>query len=646
MFDFNLLKNNNVVIFGTGEKAEELILILKKHKINILFLLDNNYYNWNSQKWGYDIFNPNYLKDSSYEGFIIISSISSYYKIKLQLENYNLKNLTILNCHDFGEMKINRFLIDNIRKNHFLMKEITFSLYNHKEKFFISSYLKILYKELSECLSEKEKTSILNIIINSLNFHKNSFKKNIFILSLCVLLKELSTKISSLIMKILLKDTENLEYHYAVLYNLRFYEKHLNMKANDNIHLLKREEVKKLADYYKKNNFIKFHNKKTNDNEYKIAIHCYLLTSTLQGFTKLTLGLAKNLKRLFPNYKIKIFVEDNFKMKPEEIIFPNYYESSSSLIYKSDHLNYLLTDDIDIYYPNHSLKKGERIKELVENINSFNPDIIYSTCDISISREILYPYYPIVFQSYGGTNFSTLSDAYILYSSSQKENWIKINNVLNIIDESKIFINEPAFSEIQENSILYKKSDFNLPKNSFVLITVGNRLDVELNDKFIDNICTFINKNNDVYWIIIGPKKISYIHSYYNNLLKNNKIIFKSYEENLPAIYKNCDVYINPPRKGGAGSISIAVNENLPVIVEKNSQDGVFVIGEENCVEDSSFSYYKELEKIYTDSEYKIKKAELQKQKIIHSNKNKHFVDLIKIFELAQKNFNIRKCKK
>ena len=50
---------------------------------------------------------------------------------------------------------------------------------------------------------------------------------------------------------------------------------------------------------------------------------------------------------------------------------------------------------------------------MVRKIAQFDPGVIITTSDISLSREILYPYFPVIYFSLSGFNYSTLADAYL-----------------------------------------------------------------------------------------------------------------------------------------------------------------------------------------------------------------------------------------
>ena len=143
-------------------------------------------------------------------------------------------------------------------------------------------------------------------------------------------------------------------------------------------------------------------------------------------------------------------------MNSNEVIFPYAYFSVASFQCNEIHKEYLKDYNVEVYYSNPAKSKLERTKEIVEEINKFDPTVIYSTSDVSLAREVLYPYYPIVYQTHGGTNFSTLCDAYVLYGNSQKEKLLEINNDIKLIDENKIYINEQPCSYRKQFKENYK----------------------------------------------------------------------------------------------------------------------------------------------------------------------------------------------
>lgn len=598
----------------------------------IRFILGNNDFRYFDSLNNYD-FNEKKLNKSNISKKYIFNG----YEYVFGKDSKSIETIKI-----FREDKIilqdnDRFL-KSILTSIYIIPYIT-SLFYKDNNLETTRLLVVIYENLKQ-INKKDQKKIFKELYSYISKDDIDFKEKMYISSLLVMINNGDERLAQLIIETLLEDVEYLEYHYSCIYNMFFYKHNDALLISNYVYSVLRKEFIKLGEFYKVKEQINIDRKRNKNDKFKVAIHYDQLLSLNHSPTALALQMAKNLKKYYNNCEIKIFIEDNFIVGSNEVIFPYVYSSVNSYSCREIHNECLNGLDVEVYYSNSSITKGRRISEIIKEINDFDPDIIYSTSSMSIAIEILYQYYPIIYQTHGEMNFSTLSDAYVLYGDLQKENLLKVNKDIALIDEKLIYINEQAKAEQKQIKEDYKKENLSIRKESFVMVTVGNRLDGELSDEFIDLIVSFIRDNRNVVWILVGGKEIYYIMDKYNDLITERKIIKINYEEDLLSLYKICDVYINPVRHGGAGSVFLAMYAGIPVIVEKNSQDSVFVVGKENCVENDKEAYLDELSKIYNDKNYKKNKGKLMLDIIKHKKSRAEYIEeYAKIFRLAEEHF-------
>lgn len=153
--------------------------------------------------------------------------------------------------------------------------------------------------------------------------------------------------------------------------------------------------------------------------------------------------------------------------------------------------------------------------------------------------------------------------------------------------------------ELPEAVLEYKRSDFGIQEDAFVLGIVGNRLDKEILAEFIQVMDDILNQQ-DVHFIIIGkvkePERIK------NRITKNEKIHFTGEVQEASQVIKLCDIYCNPKRNGGGRSSFEALSHRVPVITLRYG-DVYYTCGEDFAV-DTYGEYLERIKRYIIDKEY------------------------------------------
>ncbi|MFW5795533.1 MAG: glycosyltransferase, partial [Bacillota bacterium] len=507
-----------------------------------------------------------------------------------------------------------------------------FKLVNIKK---IKLFTLTLFKELKSKKTSEEIDVLFNKLMEPIKKNFIDFKEKINFLSLLVILVPSQNIILKHIMNALIMNKENINTHYAILTNTSFYKNVDNLSLYEGFYKDRRQIRDNIKNYIIKDLDIKFNNIENHSNEKTIAIIAHQLLSMLHSPTKMLIKYVNFLKKEYPEYKIKIFVEDNFIHKSSELFFPYAYSSTWAKNLNEEHLNEL-NNDIDIYYSDPQCSRKQRTIHLVNEVNKFNPELVWAFGPLSIALDILYEYYPTMYISISsGSYFAESADVHLY---KDKTFIIKTNEKLNLLDEDKIY--ERMVINAHSDLKPYKNIDrtfYQIKNKDFVMITVGNRLDAELDNVFIDNICNFIVNNKNVKWIIVGRAKLKYLNDKYENLL-NNKIVTISYEDDLSALYRICDVYINPVRVTGGTSVAIALNSFLPVVTLDKPSDVRAVIGKNNTYIKNLKEYINELENLYKNVEYKNKKINDMKLRLEQMDYKIGIEKMVNFFSIAKEN--------
>lgn len=144
-----------------------------------------------------------------------------------------------------------------------------------------------------------------------------------------------------------------------------------------------------------------------------------------------------------------------------------------------------------------------------------------------------------------------------------------------------------TFSLKESNKIITRK-DIGLENDAFVIAIVGGRLETEITDELWDELSKLYNENVVIVTIGNYGKKEKVNKKYFEkiNLLEMGSC------DDVIAILKVVDLYVNPLRKGGATSAVEALSVGVPVLTV-NYGDVAGTVGEEfRC---NSLSKYSEI---------------------------------------------------
>lgn len=352
--------------------------------------------------------------------------------------------------------------------------------------------------------------------------------------------------------------------------------------------------------------------------------------------TKLVAGLANGLSR--NGYDVAVFIESGVYSK-EDFFIGTYFVKTDGLLGYERSNRKAFDEDIPVFYSEGN-SMGEHANDYVDKIVDYNPEsVVIFGADRTCATRILYDLFPIVF-------IPTITDGSIAYFHcmvcTSITPFLTINDKFPWISEKQELMEcEPLLIlPVCEN--VYKRENRGW-KEEFIVVTVGNRLESELNNEFIDVICREIKNRETLKWVIIGISSFTYISEKYDELVKKKKIEFITYEKDLSALYKIVDVYLNPDRIGGGTSVAWAMLEGIPVITLDLALDGCNWVGRENAIHGDYNELVKELKRLQDDKEYYMNKSITMKEKAMKRSGETHVRGVIEIINKAVEIFNQQK---
>ncbi len=266
-----------------------------------------------------------------------------------------------------------------------------------------------------------------------------------------------------------------------------------------------------------------------------------------------------------------------------------------------------LYKDIEIQYITEN-SISELLSKAAHEVCEFSPQyIIDAMNERSPISGILYRYFPVL-------NYATTAGTLGTFFTKTTSTIFEYNEEI-----APYHVTLPYFLMTKEESACYSKGErLGIPEDSFVIVTVGRRLYSEMDQELVDCVVRMLKRNRKMYWLLVGNTEVE---KYFNRIETDNRIRIIPYEEDLSALYRLCDVYLNPDRIGGGFSMLFAMQQRVVVAALKKNfyggSGGVTWLGEDEAIE----GHYKELceyvEKLYEFPEFLAEKKK-RMRKIIH----------------------------
>lgn len=512
-------------------------------------------------------------------------------------------NLVIDNNMEINDALLASFSSD-VQLTFYLTQFIIKSRFTTQQK---NQILYHLYKRINEEAIKKELSALLLTYIKESNL---SFQDKINYYSLIVLLG-CNLNVLPEILHLLKQDKDFIYYHYPILTNTLFYMSKDKQESYPKLFQDRIEIMEKVNDYYKSRiELPSLPNKKTDNDIKRIAIVTGQLLSINHAPTKWAIDYTNNLIKYYPELKVNIFVDDVFHYSPNEVFWTHSYASAKSSELRNEHKNYLHSN-ITVHYSDSNLERERRLLKDTTEMIKYNPDVIFKIgAPYSLATDLLYDYFPVVSMTVGGAEDSPFVD---VFTGGHTNKTIQQEyRTQNIYDRK--YIQHTIGFDFPDKIKPKKRNAYKIENNDFVMVTVGNRLEVEMTEEFIDIVCSFLNQSVATKWLIVGTKNLAYIDLKYKDLVRASKIIYVPYEKDLYSLYKICDVYVNPFRKGGGNSGAMAMKAGLAVVSLRTPLDISFFVGEEYCVSKTDFK--SELERLLLDESYLKKQKQLMRKRI------------------------------
>ena len=266
----------------------------------------------------------------------------------------------------------------------------------------------------------------------------------------------------------------------------------------------------------------------------------------------------------------------------------------------------------------------ERFQFAINSIYAFSPNAI-----IDLSDE-----YSLISYFYSKDFFTVniplrVGTSSLFFNSIVADSWIisSLNDKYRFINDE--IVKDWSFPEYyHEEKIQLTRKDYNLPDDAFVILTLGKCSNACSTD-FINEVCNYLINNHHSIWLVVGDTLPIQSNEQFLNLVKNNRIIFKEYENKIGSLCSICDVLLRVNVTGGSGSTAIAAMNGLPIAMTDFLCDPMRWLGRDFSSNHNYTDLFNYIHKLQNDKFfYSEKSAESKKLAIIATDAEKKWFEL------------------
>jgi len=238
--------------------------------------------------------------------------------------------------------------------------------------------------------------------------------------------------------------------------------------------------------------------------------------------------------------------------------------------YKEEYLGGFVYDykgtDIPCYQALLTQDNIQEARNLVKTIYDIKPYFAFYIGSFAVFPDLIKDFTTLASMKITAGYAVSSAQIMINYLNDKKDETKEIEETFN--KENRYHTPFGAYGIIKEAKNVFSRQEFNIPDDGFILTVVGNRLNEEIKEDFIQMLTKVVEKNNNVYIALIGetdPKDmILNVEK-----LKNN-IICIGFQRELTDAISLCDLFVNPKRQGGGGGALMSLGAGRPIVTIKN----------------------------------------------------------------------------
>ncbi len=273
----------------------------------------------------------------------------------------------------------------------------------------------------------------------------------------------------------------------------------------------------------------------------------------------------------------KVLIINTNDVLPEHGAIPVYRMAIQSTVKKLDNIDTVSDDDVKIPYFQCEFRMPDPriIRVLLENIKEIKPKFIINIGGYNITASLANKLVPVLCVGMGPSQLQYDYTDFFTYSVKPTE---EVYKELESYGGSRDALIPSVFtSDLKEQTEQHTRKEYGIPEDKVVLGVIGGRLDMEVNEEFIDFVKDFVDENMKI--VFMGTYR-NYDKACSRDEWFKEHTMYIGFVNDILSHMELCDIYLNPTRLGGGTSSVEAMSKGV-VPVSLDYGDVAYNVGEE-----------------------------------------------------------------
>ncbi|MEE3466928.1 MAG: hypothetical protein VZQ83_00655 [Eubacterium sp.] len=600
-------RNSRLVIYGASGYSSFLRVMNEvENYYNIIYYVDIKHELYESIK-EIDVYSPETLLVMNDYDYVVISSVSHAEEIQRKLFDLSVPKDKIKTICGEDRLDVSRYL------NDFSNKICDY----YKKCFSYGAREYVPYLDVNS----KEYIDLKHFFLENVKNDKNNAGLKMRAIRFLVMMKEDSAELYDQFCRLVSNEIPDNELDGFCLDFALWNWEHREcinrdyFRESQNAHI---RFVRSLLDSHGHVEEVLSLNHKNNSNNVVVIVyHFSIYDGIMDGPTRAAVETCHMLSELC-GYDVDLFVEDTLSFEWDEVSYYSserkdyvfqYYNPLSIELVNDEDVASIEKYGFNVHFPRIKNRRKRMMNQIAE-IFALNPKAVVNLCgEYSMVSFAFIKKIPLINAPLSGCLVSLPADVTVgSFGVEDVEKEVSQYNLDTSVNYHSIPVWPPGF-RIPNGT--YKKTDYGINENTFLMITVGVDLSRLIPDGFMEMMEKLLENTDDICWMIVGPDHLRID----KRLVENKKVIHIYSEPNLGELYQMADIYLNIPRKGGGLGIAEAIINELPILMNTYESDGMMWMGKENTVPGDELDLRNEIMLIHDDKNVYNKYKEMIKKR-------------------------------